>query len=371
MITRGNFSRVKRGMVGGWKSYYFTEATNPIRAVRGNKWLKFDNVGVFSLSLDNGATYPITLDLTGVCDIISRAKIYPNGNIMWTNQTTAYYSTDNLATYHESIVTNENGTPFVPDTYDNFKQESCDAQDVTINGVYIDCWGVYSIHSTAINAWYTTDSGIHIKSCYKNNSTISGQNIRHIHAINYNTALNEFIMEFGDAVSGWNRGTYNTVTDAWTWTNIVTEDGSGYHKSTGMQFHSGYAYWTSDSTDAAKKGVWKCAYANIGTGTDYTKIRDLSVVGNNLYGTGGIMIVANIVQNKIDMSVDYGITWEQFTLTGGPVPAAGFSYIGIDGPDSNYFFRADIQENPVTEPEYNSSKGIVLMMQIIPTAGSN
>lgn len=373
MITRGNFSAIKRGSVGGWKSYYYTTATNHICALRGNKWLKFDNVSILSLSLDNGATYPITLDLTGVTDIITRSKIYPNGNIMFAGQTKCYVSTNNLATYQESVMTDINGNPWVAsELYDQFKPATCNNNDIIVNGVFMDIFTNYSIDILEMNIWYSIDSGISFKSCFKNNYTIGGQNFRHNHGITYNPTTDKFLHEFGDALSGWNLGTYNWNTDTWTsWVNLASEDGSGYHKTAGVQCYNGYTYWTSDSSTAGLHGVWKCPNADIGTGVNYTKIRALNSTANGLSGINGVMIAANAGSASVNISVDYGVTWEHHNLSGGPNVGAFTPYIYMNGPDSNGFYRSEIIEAEDSGAWYNYSKGIVLMIQIIATAGSD
>ncbi len=369
MIIRSSYTAIKRASVGGFKSYSFTTATNHICCMKGLKWLKFDGAGVLSLSLDGGVTYPITLDLTGVCDIITRSKMYANGNIMWANQTQCFYSTDNLATYNESTVLDINGDPFTPSTYDNFKCLTHNPE-IIIDGIEMDVWGAYSIHTvqTAINGWYTIDSGITIKSCFLNNSTIPGQNFRHIHGFNYHPTDDSYWLEYGDALSGWNKGSYNWDADEWSWVSVITEDGSGYHKSTGIQFYNGYAYWTSDTTDAAKHGVWKCPYEDVGvTEANYVQVRDLPSTAIGLFGDEGVMIVANYSATSVDISWDYGVTWERTVLSGAPPVASGYMYFAINGGDDNGYYRADVQEDPATETEYLSASGITLLMQVIKT----
>jgi hypothetical protein len=49
----------------------------------------------------------------------------------------------------------------------------------------------------------------------------------------------------------------------------------------------------------------------------------------------------------------------------------GGFFFSCHGPDNLNWYRYEIQERVDVEVEYNSCKGIVLMMQIIPTAGSS
>jgi hypothetical protein len=369
MITYSNYSAVKSAVVGGMKGYSFTTVEGHICALKDNKRLKFDGASLH-LSLDNGDTYPTSLDLTGICDIITRAKLYENGNILFANQTQCFYSTDSLATYHESTVLEVNGNPFVPDTYDNFKT-LFENTPVIIDGKEIDVWGNYSTDSTQIRGWYTIDSGITIQSCFANNSTIPGQNFRHIHGIAYNPDDDTFYMFYGDDTSGINKGTYDWDEDQWSWEVLVDGDhGAGYYKITGLQFHDNYVYWTSDSSSLDTHGVWKSPLADYGVNEDsYTRLRILPGASIGLFGTRGTMIVAGYSSVRIDWSVDYGATWETDNLEGGPGVAAGFMYFSGSGePDDTYTYVCQIQEDPEDEPEHDSAKGATLLLQIFPNA---
>ncbi len=365
-------------MVAGYKGYSFTEVTNHICAINGNKWLKFDNEGVLSLSLDGGSTYPITLDLTGVCDIIARAIFYANGNIGWSNHTQCFYSTDNLATYHEATVLEVDGSAYVPGTYDQFKPLGY-TPELIINGVQMDIWGNYSLDDSKIRAWYSIDSGVTIKACYRNYQigpsvpTIPGLYFRHIHGMSYNPADDSYWMEFGDAASGWNKGSYNWGTDTWTWENIFNEDGSGYHKTTGIQFHGDYIYWASDSTTSGNHGIWKAPYLDIGVTTDnYTQIRALVSTTIGLFGENGVMITCLYSSTTIHLSLDYGVTWESHNLAVGCPPVGlGSLFYAVSGGDNKGYYRADVQEdpggtiggNPEGETGYDSARGITLLIQ--------
>jgi hypothetical protein len=375
MITYGSYSAIKRGSVGGLKDYYFTTADGHICTLLGSKRLRYNGTTkVLSLSLDGGATYTKSLDLTGVCDIISRSKIYLNGNIMWANQTKCYYSTDNLTTYHESTVKNISGGTFVPGTYDNFKGLESHNRNIVINGVEIDVWGNYSVSDVEINAWYSLDSGITIKSCLRMGVSIGGLTFRHFEAIDYDPTTNTWWGAIGDGGdSGWLKGVYNQSLDTWTWTKEkgYVDAGNQWHISGFFFSTNGYVYWASDS-GAAYFGFWKAPIATMLDNATYTKIRVASQAWDMTYGNEkGVLISNEYPLDSIVLSTDFGVTWEVKALTGAPDLTPGGYYNSTHGPDSNNWYRVNIQESTDNEVEYLSASGIVLMIQVIPTAGSN
>jgi hypothetical protein len=376
MITYSNYSAIKRGSVGGLKSYFFTTADERVCTLLANKRLKFNGTTkILSLSLDNGATYTHTLDLTGVCELISRSKIYANGNIMWASHTKCYYSTDNLATYHESTVLNLAGTTFVPvSSYDVFKGLEAHNRNNIIGGVEIDVWGVYTIQGTEVNAWYTIDSGITIKSCFTAGISIGGLTLRHFESIDYDPVSNLWWAAIGDGGdSGWLKGVYNQGADTWTWTKEkgYVDTGNQWHISGFFFSLNGYVYWASDS-GAAYHGFWKAPIATMLDNATYTKIRTASQAWDMTYGNEqGILISNEYPLDSIVISCDWGVNWEMISLTGAPLLVPGGYYNSCHGPDSNNWYRVNIQESTDNEIEYLSETGSVLMLQVIPTAGSN
>jgi hypothetical protein len=379
MITYGSYSSVKRGSVGGLKSYYFTTVTNHICTVYGNKWLKFDNVSVLSLSLDGGVTYPYSLDLTGVCDIIDYAIICADGTIGWANRTQCFYSTNNLSSYHLSTILDINGSAWTPtgfETYDNFKGIQSISKNTIVGGKQMIVWGKYSIQSgTAGNIWYSTDSFKTIKSAFKIGVTCGGISIRHFEAVDYCPIDNSWWASVGDGGdSGWIQGFYNMSLDTWSWTKVrgYVDVGNRWHTS-GFYFNvnNGYAYWASDS-GAAYLGFWKAPYSSILDEATYVKIENANDVLDMTYGNDlGILFSNEYLLESIYLSCDLGTTWETKSLPGGPTLLTGGYYNSCHGPDNNNWYRCQIQESTDNEIEYNSAKGKVLMLQIIPTAGSN
>lgn len=335
---------------------------------RGDKILAFDDVNTMSLSLDGGATFPITLDVTGVISIVTFAYIFENGNIIFANHTKMYLSTDNLSTYAETTVLNHLGNPFVPSTYDNFKSVTC-PDYINIGGTEILCWGNYSIEAGTTylcNAWYSVDSGITIKSSKLINTA------RHIHAINFNSIDNSFWMQTGDTnlESAWWKGTYNIGTDVWTWIKQVDGSVNLYVKTVGMVFYNGYVLWVSDANVTAYWGIYRCLYNDILDTTKYVKVFDgdhpnigISSYNNEMIATMG---GDNLTDKRIMVSVDGGITWKRNKLVGGVnIEMIAFTgpYLVITPLNNNNYHRMDILG--VGETLTNFTKGQVLMAKII------
>jgi hypothetical protein len=333
MIKYSSYSGVKPISLIGL-GYYFTTDVGHICATRGDKMLRFDyTTCILSLSIDGGRTIFKSLDLTGICTIVTRAKIYANGNIMWADHTKCYYSSDNIATYHLSTIIAIDGGAFTASTYDNFSQLVYEPP-LILNGIEIDIWGNYSIaagtQGVNINCWYSVDSGITIKSCYKSGVSISGQYCDHIHVINYCPIDNSFWMQTGDGNASavdchWNKGSYNALTDTWTWTNVKSGDNTSFYKTGGFIFVGDYVFWVSDATgDSNKFGIYKCLYSGITDSANYQRIVTTDRVCQGMYGdSDGVMLTGkfNGATNgqTIYISQDFGVTWTPYTLTNAPV----------------------------------------------------
>lgn len=379
MITYGNYTSPANITLSG-VGYYFS--ASHICATYQDKILKFDDVGILSLSIDGGRTYSQTLDLTGVCNIITRASFYANGNIMWASHTKCYYSTDNLATYYESTVLGIDGFTFIPSVYQNFFNLIYN-RSVIIDGVELEVWGTYSIETGTqydnINVWYTIDGGITIKSCFKQGVSLGGQKFRHIHAVSYNDADGYFVMQTGDGHLSpdeggnttpnciWNKGIYNWSNDTWSWTNICAVNYNDPKFSMGINFYNGYAIWAGDWT----KKIFKESIAKLlTTPNDETTYQTLLTGDNDLEGLvgdseDGVLIVTEWLNKKLFISQNHGDTWTTYTLTGGPTldTSYGFGSYYCGQPKNNdgyYRFEVFAQGE-----EYKAfTKGTCLMVRI-------
>ena len=351
--------------------YYFSDLH--ICTIRGNKVLAFDGTNGLKLSLDEGRTYGVTKVIVGMGNIITRSKIYPNGNIMWADHTKCYYSTDNLATYNESTIMALGGGTFTPTTYDNFKQLIYD-NEVIINDVLVDIWGNYSIEAGTeydnINAWYTIDSGITIKSCFKAGVSLSSQASRHIHTLNYNSADSTFWMHTGDGIYNdcyWNKGTYDTATDIWTWQNMKSATQFTPYKSLGMIFNSPYALWGSDVAVIVPglQGIYKALYTEM---LDQSKIVKIFSTLNEIctvldYGNG-YYLATEIDTKNIHYSNDYGDTWTTYTITDGPLlnVSNGIIICNSGMATDSRWIKMEINEDGEVYRDF--TKGKVLMLRI-------
>lgn len=356
--------------------YYFDSVS--IRAQRASKKLAFDYATkILSLSLDNGTTYPITLDLTGIATIITDAYIYANGDITFASHTKHYYSIDNLATYHESTTLGINGLTFIPSTYNNFRSTTSD--NFTFFGSQeFRIWGCYSVDigtiNTNINIWFSFDNGVTVKSVYKFSVTDPPLlDATHVHAINFNTDDNSLWVQTGDIATKchWIKGTYNIGLDTWTWTEIGTGDENTFYKSTGMVFYNNEVLWSSDAGNLYNYGLWRGKYdditnsakhhrVNIGNILDSKYVWYLSKDGDNLIA--GVALTKAIVTSS-----NKGRYFRYTVLTGCPEILAG----GVSGAimnfipkDSSGYIRGDIQEQGEALAADSWERGTVGMFKI-------
>jgi hypothetical protein len=369
----------------GWardtgKSYYleyYFESLD-VCTTRGKKILIFDPVAkLLKLSIDNGATYPYTMSTNGILTLVQRAHIYSNGNILFAQNDKCWYSMDNLATYHESTVTGEDGNPFVPSAVDNFRC-TAEIQYLSIYGYDdFDLFGTYSTttdpQDVNINLWITKDSGVTLKSIFKAGVTLVGgatKTMRHIHAITYFPDTDEFVLTSGDTGtdSHWIRGKYNSITDVWTWTLMAS--GADYSVPSLHQY-DGYVYWAGDAS--AWVGIWRCLYADILDNTKWERISATSLINKRdtngpFDDMNGMMIEQDLYVNSGDIAcyhitIDRGKTWIRhdfvhsitFTTYGGFYP--------ITPAKDDGYMKAEIQESTETLPIYEG--GQTLMFRIV------
>ena len=374
MITYTGYSAVKRGSVGGLKSYSYVAANAHICFVKGDKRLKFVS-NILSLSLNNGVSYDITLDLTGVCDIVQYSKILDNGVIGWAGQTKFYYSTDNLATYHESTVLNIAGTAYVPNTYNNFKGLSHHRKLTIPSGKELVCWANYSTDAADnSNVWYTIDDFVTIKSAFAKGVSLEAIDYRHIDSINYCAIDDSWWITTGDSgYCKWIKGIYTPSTDSWAW-EIINE-GDEWHM-TGLSFDDTYCYLGSDTVGLPTYfGVWRIPYSNMSTAKEsWTMILDLNIIFGCYTDFGnGLVIASEGGVHRFSFSYDYGATWDSpHTLTGGPditTPITGWYFCPV-GPTTDNKYTVQIQESYSVELDRDSPSGITLLLQIIRTYGS-
>jgi hypothetical protein len=337
-------------------------------AVSGSKVLKFDDVHTLSLSLDSGATYPITLLTT--LSHIDDAFFYDNGNIGFSDNTKCYYSDDNLATYQESTVLGADGEAFIAGTLCNFRSWDADWKEVTTKGVKMRVWGAYITSGTSefvnINVWKTIDSGVTIVSDYLFGYSEPALIARHIHPIRYDSVSDTFFMSTGDSVPGYDRnnimqGTYNAGTDTIDWVALGTGAAGSIWENTGFGFDVSWFYLACEGTSATTKGIKRLLrtdLANIATLQERIFISD-KWIGGCLSNNGDIVVQHAGFSDLISWSKD-GInfitrSFPQFTLadTYGCYICKGYL-------DNGYYLFACLEDGETLD---NYMKGSTLLIK--------
>lgn len=250
------FSRFSIKRIGDQVARY----PNALIASVNNMLVNYVGHSLF-LSEDGGASYLKRLDIPQV-SIIKFVHLFQDGKIMFADHQKVYYSHD-WKTYAESVVTDSDGTPFVPSTYDNFSCYKNGSVPKIVSGTELAVWGNYSTvagmeYTNRVRTWYTADKGITVKCAYRFN--MAGTAVtRHIHNVDFNPTDSTFWLQTGDlaAESHWIKGTYTLATDTWTW--VIFASGLSF-KSTNMVFKGTDVYWSWDKTPG---GVVKAPYATL------------------------------------------------------------------------------------------------------------
>lgn len=277
---------------------YWEYDTNSIIATRGNKMLKWENAATdkFHLSLDNGVTYPYSINSPFNGIIPEFAHIFANGNILIGGKSILYLSTDNLSTLSATTVKDILGNDYVHS--DHCFNAFIRDQYVDVSGTEILVWGCYRNEAlgadTDINAWYTIDDGVTVKSCYKVAVT-NPPNLpaKHIHSINYKetiTGVSYFWMTTGDnsgaftAESNIIELAYTWATDTWVATKLFGDaDGGNTYKLGPVGFYDSSIVTTDDNTSVATwNGIWTSAIADLGNTALRTVIFKWLVLGNGI-----------------------------------------------------------------------------------------
>jgi hypothetical protein len=263
----------------------------------GLKVLKFDDVHTFSLSTDGGVTYPITLLTTlSSCDVAGFAT---NGNIGFGDATKMYYSSDNLATYHESTVTGADGNAYSGGTLGNFRPWKTSG-NFTTKGTSLFMWMNYPITGTCvidnINLWGTKDGFVNVKSYYKFNYSEPTAYVRHGHDIQYDSLSDTILIQTGDDLldsvlrNNVMQGTYTSATDSFA-ISIIGRGAQGtIWEGGGFVFKGDYYY--SSGEDLTPRGVRRGArndLANYATNQTQVFITGLPSIYFGLIGDYIIM----------------------------------------------------------------------------------
>lgn len=355
--------------------YYFEDTH--ICAQRENKVLAFDYATkILSISFDGGLTYPAAKNLTGIATIITDSYIFGNGNIAFASHTKQYLSTDNLATYAETIVLGIDGNEYTPSNYNSFRPWMTEIVSF-YNDQEFRIWGCYSIDpgtiNTNINVWFTNDNGVTIKSIYKFGVSEPVLNATHIHAVNYNAADGSIIVQTGDT-AGTVHIIKKSISDIYAntgdWSLLLSGDNNDGSKITGMAYVDDVMYWCSDSSSLFAQGIFRGKYSAF---ADKTKWRRANYINNSeknsysLLHYKSIMIASVVLENAVYTSVNNGKYFLKHTLAGGPtLMGAGVNgcYTNFLPQNSSGYLRGDILEDGESLTNDSWERGTVIMVKI-------
>jgi len=326
-----------------------------IDSQRGKKAFGFSDNTVF-LSKDNSHNW---YRKSGFQDgkNITFSHIFGNGNILFATKAKIFLSTDNLKSYREITVKNQDGTDYklhTPQNPDNpgwYFHTLSGIDSWRIGGKEILVWGNYCNvigGATPVNIYYSTDNGETIKVAYtfgqnpyfRDNGSPGGGSTgtllgdpsnpviaRHIHTVTYNPAENAFYACTGDGdrpkgfECHWLRGTYDIVKDKWDWKVILTRNLNSRYKAGGISFVDGKAYWISDANgpEPYDRGIFCCDPADIPYPEKHTMLFNPKYESGTMIIQDGIILATHIAVASpftlgIIISPDMGKTWAEYDL---------------------------------------------------------
>jgi hypothetical protein len=349
-----------------WDISYFFSDTHYC-TTRGNKILAFNGTSTFSLSLDGGATFPITKVVTGYSGgACQMAWISAAGNIYFGSTTKMYYSFDNLTTVTEMTVQVVGGGAYTPGSNDNFTRVN-PAANMTFGGVEALVWGNYSITTgsdyTNANVWCLIDGATILRSIY--NYTSPSKLARHTE--NIAQAADESIwVQTGDANGYINilKGICNNLaTYDWTFSSISPANtNEGFWHWAGVSFYNGYIYTGVELQ--TNQGVWRALYsADLTDINSYKQIYQIPFMVINMIGVGKQIIGSDGQAKNLAIS-NNGADFYLFRIVGG-ADLAGFEggYFGFDPPNTAGYFLGQILSDGETWE--NPTLGQVIMLKIV------
>ena len=287
--------------------------------------------GFIFYSENGGLTFPYIYEFADSAGI-QMCHVFSNGIIHFATRTKYYYSTDKLKTVNEYKVQDADGNDYVihtpvdpayPGSYFSMVQSFPsftlpDGREILIWGNYAN--SIIKGGASPVNLYYAINGSrpciaykFGVNPAYRDDGTDYGGAVgndlgdplnplycRHIHSITYNYDLDEYYMCTGDSANEnhWLKGTYNSVTDIWTWTNIIINQSTASRWKTGcLWYHTdGYIYFVSDSTEAPYDyGIFKVLPEDIGSSGDCTTLAvfdntasGFRIDGTNLVGRSAV-----------------------------------------------------------------------------------
>ena len=351
-----------------------------IDSQRDNKAFGFGDGKIF-LSEDNCQTWPHAAAFPDA-DNITFSVFLENGNILFATREKLFLSTDNLKSYRQIIVKDQQGNDYTPHTPKDPNQpgwyfHSLDGVHTwKIDGKEILVWGNYCNVTggpVPVNIYYSTDSGETVKLAYsfgknpffQEKGTEADDKLgnpenpvicRHVHGVTYNPADRSFYACTGDINRGhgkechWLRGVYDAKEDRWDWNVLISVDANSRFKSGGINFVNGQLYWAADANGPKQpdekydRGIFKCAPADLADKSKHTLLFDAEFEMANMIIQDGVMIAghcapASTLKTGVAYSPDLGQTWVEYDLAEfGPRSPVRFQPKNSDG-----WFRVDLR----------------------------
>jgi len=350
-----------------WDISYFFSDTHYC-TTRGNKILAYDGNTTFSLSLDGGATFPITKSVTGYSgNVCQMAWITAVGNIYFGSKTKMYYSFDNLATVTEMTVQAVGGGAYTFGTNANFTRVN-PAANMTFGGVEALIWGNYTITAdtdyTQAQVWQLIDGATVLRSIY--NYTAPSLVARHTENV-FQASDESVYIQTGDGNGYINiiKGVCNNLaTYNWTFSSISPANtNEGFWHWAGGSFYNGYLYVSAENTPHS--GIWRALYTDdLTLEASYKKLNSFPTdILINLIGVEGKLIASEAEIKNLGIS-NNGLDIYLFRIIGG-VDLAVFEggYFGFDPPNTEGYFMGQILADGETWE--NPTIGQVIMLKIV------
>jgi len=291
---------------------------------------------------------------------ITFSHIFDNGNILFATKAKLFLSTNNLRSYREITVKNQDGsdyrthTPQNPDNPGWYFHTLSGIDSWKIRGKEMIVWGNYcNVRGGAapVNIYYSTDNGETVKIAYtfgqnpyfRDNGSPGGGNTgtllgdptntilcRHIHTVAYNPPENAFYACTGDAgypgsprefECHWLKGTYDHITDKWDWKLLLTGNLNSRYKAGGISFVDGKVYWISDANgpEPYDRGIFCCDPADIPCPEKHTMLYNPKYESGTMIIQDGVILATHIAVASpfilgIIISPDMGKTWAEYDL---------------------------------------------------------
>jgi hypothetical protein len=338
--------------------------------------------GKILLSEDNGRTWPHTAAFADA-QRITFSHILNNGNVLFATGSKLYLSTDNLKTYRQITVKDQQGRDYLPHAPKNPSNPGWYFHTLpgtiswNVGGREMMVWGNYcnvSGGAAPVNIYYSTDSGETVKIAYAfgknpnfsdNGSPGSGTGgtllgnpdnpviARHMHCVAYNSVEDAFYACTGDHTRPeglechWLRGVYDAQADKWQWNVLVSSESNSRYKSCGINIVDGMIYWVSDAngTPPFDRGIFRCCPADITNPNAHEMLFKPEVELGNMIIEDGVILAshcapASPLNTGLILSTDLGKTWAEYDLKEfGKRTPTRFHPKNSDG-----WFRVDLRE---------------------------